>query len=58
MANAWIQYLGAYRKKNPKMSMKMAMKSAAVEYRKQKGTGSKGAGSKKKATGKRGKKKK
>ena len=32
--NAWIDFLVAYRKKHPKMSMKQAMKSAATEYRK------------------------
>jgi len=34
MANVWLTFLKAFRKKHPKMSMKEAMKAAAVEYRK------------------------
>ena len=36
MANAWMSFLAAYRKKHPKKSMKQCMKDAAVEYRKKK----------------------
>ena len=32
--NPWIDFLVAYRKKHPKMSMKQAMKSAASAYKK------------------------
>ena len=38
MANKWIQFLQAYRRKHPKLSMKQAMKSAAVEWKKTKKT--------------------
>ena len=37
MANAWIKFLQEWRKKNPKVSMKIAMKKAAVIYRASKG---------------------
>ena len=47
MPNAWLTFLKSYRAKNPKMSMKAAMKSGAVVYRKQKG-GGKSKGKKKK----------
>ena len=36
MANAWMTFLAAYRKKHPKKNMKQCMKDAAVEYRKKK----------------------
>jgi hypothetical protein len=39
--NPWLSFLKAYRSRNPGKSMKEAMKSAAVEYRKKKG-GAKG----------------
>jgi putative hemolysin len=51
--NVWIEFLAKYRKANPGVSMKMAMKNAAKEYRSQKG----GAAKKTKRKGK-GKKKK
>ena len=44
MANVWLAFLAQWRKSHPKVSMKQAMKSAAVEYRKKKG------GTKKKKT--------
>ena len=47
MANPWLTFLKSYRAKNPKLSMKAAMKSGAVQYRKQKG-GGKSKGKKKK----------
>ena len=37
MANKWIAFLAKFRKSNPKLSMKEAMKKGAVAYRKQKG---------------------
>ena len=49
MANKWLQFLKQWRAKHPKVSMKMAMKSAAVEWRKAKGST--------KSTKKKGKKK-
>ena len=54
MANKWLVFLKQWRSKHPKVSMKMAMKSAAVEYRKTKGAG----GAKAAKSTKRGKKKK
>ena len=54
MANKWLAFLKSWRAKNPKVSMKMAMKSAAVEWRKAKGAG----GAKAAKSKKRGKKKK
>ena len=47
MPNVWITFLSAYRKKHPKLSMKAAMKAAAVEYRKKKGGAKKKAQKKK-----------
>ena len=41
-SNPWLSFLKSYRAKNPKLSMKMAMKSGAVAYRKQKGSSQKG----------------
>ena len=35
--NKWIQFLAQFRKRNPDLSMKMAMKKAAVEWKSQKG---------------------
>ena len=48
MANKWIAFLQTYRKKHPSLSMKQAMKSAAVEWKK-----AKGGGKAKKAKGKK-----
>ena len=46
--NPWIQFLKEFRKRNPKQTMKQAMKSAAVEWKKKKKTStSKGKGKKK-----------
>ena len=45
--NPWISFLSSYRKSHPKLSMKQAMKSGAVEYRKKKG-GAKKKGRRKK----------
>ena len=56
MANKWLVFLKSWRAKHPKVSMKMAMKSAAVEWRKAKGAG--GAGGAAAKSKKRGKKKK
>lgn len=39
--NPWLTFLKSYRAKNPKLSMKAAMKQGAVAYRKQKGSGKK-----------------
>ena len=36
MANKWISFLKEFRKKNPKLSMKQAMKQGAVAYKKAK----------------------
>lgn len=36
MANKWLEFLAAYRRRNPKVSMKQAMKSASVEWKKSK----------------------
>ena len=36
--NPWLDFLKSYRAKHPKLTMKNAMKSAAVEYRKLKKT--------------------
>jgi len=47
MANVWISFLKSWRARNKGVSMKDSMKRAAVEYKKQKGTG-KGTGEKKK----------
>ena len=47
--NPWLVFLKQYRARHSKLSMKQAMKSAAVEYRKKKG----GAGAKKKSPGSR-----
>ena len=44
MANAWLAFLSAFRKRNPKLSMKQAMKKGAIEYKK---TKSKSKGKKK-----------
>ena len=41
MANKWISFLKEYRKKNPTLSLKRAMKSGAAEYRKSKSAPSK-----------------
>ena len=41
MANAWISFLADFRKKNPKLSMKQAMKQGAVAYKKGKKKGGK-----------------
>ena len=40
MANAWISFLKSWRAKHKGVSMKSAMKQAAVEWRKKKGNGS------------------
>jgi hypothetical protein len=48
MANAWIQFLSAYRKRHPKLSMKQAMKSASVEWAKKKGGSAKAVSKSKK----------
>ena len=37
--NPWIDFLSAFRKSHPKLSMSSAMKQAAVKYRAQKGKG-------------------
>ena len=34
MANKWLEFLKAYRKKHPSLSMKQAMKAASKEYKK------------------------
>jgi len=34
--NPWIQFLDAFRKKNPKMSLGEAMKAASKEFKKEK----------------------
>ena len=44
MPNAWLSFLKSFRAKNPKLSMKQAMKQGAVAYKKSKG----GKGKKKK----------
>ena len=49
MANAWIEFLKSYRSSHKGISMKQAMKAAAVEWKKKKGSG---------AAKKKGKKKK
>ncbi len=49
MANKWLTYLKAYRKKHPGKSMKECLKAAAVEYRKIKGGGDTKKAKKKKA---------
>ena len=49
MANAWIEFLKSYRSSHKGMSMKQAMKSAAVEWKKKKG----GGGAKKKGKAKK-----
>ena len=36
MANAWISFLKEYRRKNPKLSLKAAMKAGSSEYKKSK----------------------
>ena len=36
MANRWLSFLKEYRKKNPSLSMKAAMKQGAVAYKKTK----------------------
>lgn len=36
MANAWIQFLKDYRKKNPTLSLKAAMRSGSALYKKSK----------------------
>ena len=36
MGNAWIDFLKQYRKKNPGLSLKQAMKKASSEYKKKK----------------------
>ena len=41
MANPWLTFLASFRKSHPKLSMKAAMKTGAVAYRKQKGKGTK-----------------
>ena len=38
MANKWLSFLKDYRKKHPGMSLKQAMKSGSVEYKKGKTT--------------------
>ena len=40
MANAWLAFLKSWRAKHKGVSMKSAMKQAAVEWRKKKGNGS------------------
>ena len=45
--NPWIDFLSAFRKSHPKLSMSQAMKQAAVKYRAQKKGGSKKKKSKK-----------
>ena len=47
MANAWLAHLKAFRKKNPKMSLKQAMKAASSSYKKS--AGKKSGAKKKKA---------
>ena len=37
MANPWITFLAKFRKSNPKLSMKAAMREGAKVYRSQKG---------------------
>jgi hypothetical protein len=39
--NPWISFLAEYRRKNPKLSMRAAMKAGAVEWRKTKAGGKK-----------------
>jgi len=34
MPNKWLEHLKLYRKKNPKLSMKMAMKGASKTWKK------------------------
>jgi len=46
MANVWITFLKSWRARNKGVSMKDSMKRAAVEYKKQKGTGEKKKGKK------------
>ena len=36
--NPWLAFLKSYRSRHPSKSMKQAMRDAAVEYRKKKGT--------------------
>ena len=38
MGNPWLAFLSAFRKKNPSLSMKQAMKQGAIKYRSQKGS--------------------
>ena len=47
MANAWLTFLKSYRAKNPKLSMKQAMKQGALVWKKSKKQSS-GKGKKKK----------
>ena len=37
MPNKWIQFLAEFRKKNPSLSMKAAMKKGAIQWKSQKG---------------------
>lgn len=41
-SNPWLSFLKSFRAKNPKLSMKAAMRQGAVAYRKQKGSSQKG----------------
>lgn len=52
MPNKWIAFLKEYRKKNPTLSLKAAMKSGSAEYRKSKSAPAKTA-KKPKKTGKK-----
>ena len=36
--NPWLSFLAQFRKSHPKLSMREAMKSGAIAYRKQKGS--------------------
>jgi len=54
MANSWLTFLKEYRKAHPSLSMKMAMKQGAVEWRKKKaGKGKKEEKPKKRKTKKK-----
>ena len=39
--NPWISFLAKFRKSNPKLSMKEAMRKGALAWKKQKGKGGK-----------------
>ena len=53
MANKWIAFLKEYRRKNPTLSLKAAMKSGAAEYKKSKGKAAPAKAPKRKTKGKK-----